>query len=432
MMKPGRMKVLVVLLVLSLLAISISGCGQVNHLIDRLITETTETTDEDAADRDKGSSTTTRSKYFVDILPGEDPPLESQSDDVQELVLDEQFDLRVQTCLMQGVDAYSLEIDMSDCLDMYVVYEDQVDMLVQRLVDVYEHIYMQDPMMFYFNGAMKVGYELQSGWSQRQVANLTVSLQRHNVYENATPQELEATSARIQEEADRIAQLAGADRSDWEKMLVIHDELVRRIVYDTDLDQEKNQVASALLDGLTLCKGYAQAFQLVCDRLGLDCQIISGRSGGIEHAWNLVKLDGKHYHVDVTHDDPVPDRGPNAPVDHRHFLRSDAAMRETHQWDADVYPACPDDGVHYFRQNDLYVHDRNALNQKIQQFLVVNDFSDNRDDHLELLYLGEDLPDSGQLDQIFKQVVENSNLRISFSYHLSSGKNVLQIIVLAG
>ena len=44
------------------------------------------------------------------------------------------------------------------------------------------------------------------------------------------------------------------------------------------------------------------------DYQGIDCKVISGTANGGGHAWNKVKLEGDYYYIDVTWDDPVPDR----------------------------------------------------------------------------------------------------------------------------
>jgi hypothetical protein len=414
-----------------MLLISLAGCLAVdNYLSNFYDKDSTESTEYQNAVSETDDSSTTESRFFIDVRPGSTNN-ESETDESRsDLQLDDNFDSLVEACLISGINKYSLQIDLTECLVNYTVTENQIDNLVERLVEILEKIFMQDPLLFYLDGAMQIGYELQTAWGQRELSSLTVELQRLPEYEGLPADEIESVQIRLTQEAAAIAELTGSGRSDWEKMLIIHDELIRRISYDTSLDQAVNNTASALLNGITLCKGYAQSFKLVCDVLGLECLVISGQSEGIEHAWNLVRLDDNYYHIDVTHDDPVPDRGTNASVDHRHFLRSDAVMSETHVWNPAKYPESSLDGSHYYKQNNLTVSDIEELSQKIRQFLLISDFSDAREDNLELLFTGKNKPDSNELDQIFKQEVNNSGLNLSISYHLSEGKNVLQIIVL--
>lgn len=63
-----------------------------------------------------------------------------------------------------------------------------------------------------------------------------------------------------------------------------------------------------------ICSGYAQAFKVICDRVGIPCVLVDGfvynnPNGG--HMWNYVKVEDEWYAVDVTWNDPfVPEIGP--------------------------------------------------------------------------------------------------------------------------
>ncbi|MBR1535113.1 MAG: hypothetical protein IJ639_12160 [Ruminococcus sp.] len=67
----------------------------------------------------------------------------------------------------------------------------------------------------------------------------------------------------------------------------------------------------AIHNGDAVCNGYAQAFELLCKCVGLDCVYIVGGAGtnsmswaeSTLHAWNAVCLSGKWYMVDTTWDD---------------------------------------------------------------------------------------------------------------------------------
>lgn len=72
-----------------------------------------------------------------------------------------------------------------------------------------------------------------------------------------------------------------------------------------EINNRMNQnAASALVGGRAQCSGYAAAFKMLCDEVGIFCIIASGRADfeGAHgpHAWNVVRVDGKTYHVDVT------------------------------------------------------------------------------------------------------------------------------------
>lgn len=59
-----------------------------------------------------------------------------------------------------------------------------------------------------------------------------------------------------------------------------------------------------------VCQGYAYAFKYLCDKIGIDCVVVTGDlcqtySDPGPHAWNAVELDGKWYGVDVTSNDSL-------------------------------------------------------------------------------------------------------------------------------
>ena len=61
----------------------------------------------------------------------------------------------------------------------------------------------------------------------------------------------------------------------------------------------------ALVNHSSVCQGYAETMFYLLKKAGLSCAIASSQN--INHAWNIVKVNGKWYHVDATWDDPVWD-----------------------------------------------------------------------------------------------------------------------------
>jgi hypothetical protein len=107
----------------------------------------------------------------------------------------------------------------------------------------------------------------------------------------------------------------------------------------------------ALLDRTAVCDGYAAAYSYLLDKVGIESDLCVSES--LEHAWNIVYLDGKAYHVDVTWDDKIQDV--TGKVDHENFLRSTNGIIETgHIEDGVVdYNTSPSDTTYdnYYWQN---------------------------------------------------------------------------------
>ena len=118
-----------------------------------------------------------------------------------------------------------------------------------------------------------------------------------------------------------LAQIpAGA--SDFDKARILHDYLVLTCAYDEEnynagtIPAASYSAYGALVNHVAVCNGYTLAYQKLCQAAGLECQVVRG----VNHAWNVVKIDGQWYHVDTTWDDPVPNR-PNT-TRYTYFLLS--------------------------------------------------------------------------------------------------------------
>ncbi|MBR4078591.1 MAG: hypothetical protein IKK29_00095 [Christensenellaceae bacterium] len=81
------------------------------------------------------------------------------------------------------------------------------------------------------------------------------------------------------------------------------DPLANSILSEHGLSHESNirrTAYGALIDGTSVCTGYAKAFQLVCDFAGIECWTIDGTVDEVGHEWNAVFIDGEKYYVDLT------------------------------------------------------------------------------------------------------------------------------------
>lgn len=69
-----------------------------------------------------------------------------------------------------------------------------------------------------------------------------------------------------------------------------------------------------------VCEGYARAFMVLCQRLGIPCVLVDGDAKTTpqetpkSHMWNYVQVDGNWYGVDVTWNDPYDRNNPTAAV----------------------------------------------------------------------------------------------------------------------
>ncbi|MCR5522886.1 MAG: hypothetical protein K6F64_04535 [Clostridia bacterium] len=103
-----------------------------------------------------------------------------------------------------------------------------------------------------------------------------------------------------------IAGLDGSALSDAEKALIIHDRIATLCEYDLKLgaeDQRSFTAYGCLVNRTSVCEGYVKAYIYALDKIGIK----SYAAEAANHAWNMVTIGGKDYHVDITSDDPTTD-----------------------------------------------------------------------------------------------------------------------------
>ena len=100
----------------------------------------------------------------------------------------------------------------------------------------------------------------------------------------------------------------GGSPDEYEVALWLHDWLITHVNYDYTYSHF--EAADALLRGSAVCLGYAEAYRMLLDEMGIESILVEGdviKNGQIDpdsHAWNLVRIRGQWTHVDCTWDDP--------------------------------------------------------------------------------------------------------------------------------
>lgn len=112
------------------------------------------------------------------------------------------------------------------------------------------------------------------------------------------------------EKLDKVLKELDLDgKSDYEKCKEIMWWIAKNVKYDTHYNgspeipaktKHPHDMTGAVLDGYCVCDGYAGVFYYMANAAGLPVLYDDGKfySGG--HAWNLVKIDGKYYYIDLT------------------------------------------------------------------------------------------------------------------------------------
>ena len=202
-----------------------------------------------------------------------------------------------------------------------------------RINDVTNAVYYDNPDFFWLDSSYRYSYNTQG-----QVLGLRVNF-------NETADRYDESKRKFDAAADKLIREAQKLSSAVEQEKYLHDRLLDMVEYD--LNASNNQSAySALVDGRSVCAGYARAFQYLMMKLGIPCYYCVGVAGE-DHAWNIVALDGGFYNVDLAWNDPIDN--PKGNYHYEYFNLTDDQIFYDHQRRelSRNLPACDAKGMGY-------------------------------------------------------------------------------------
>lgn len=131
--------------------------------------------------------------------------------------------------------------------------------------------------------------------------------------------------AYIDKELASIKNVVAEGKDVETKALILHDYIAKTYEYDVEFIYANDKVGDSFTSGgllknrIGVCQAYAYLYMYVLNLFDIPCTTVG--SEAMNHMWNLVSINGKYYHVDITWDDPTPDL--LGCVEHSHFLLSD-------------------------------------------------------------------------------------------------------------
>lgn len=192
---------------------------------------------------------------------------------------------------------------------------------VSEAGDTFFQILNQHPELFYVSGSVRYSYNPTTN----MITSYTVSYL-------GTEEEIRQQQETFEQSVDAALEQVETSMSNVEKALVVHDYLVLNCEYDKEnLDNNtvpdvSHSAYGAMVNQVAVCDGYSKAYAYIMEgKLGISCDIVS--SDSMNHAWNMISIDGNWYHVDATWDDPTWDSIGRAV--HSYFLLSDTVISDS-------------------------------------------------------------------------------------------------------
>lgn len=161
-------------------------------------------------------------------------------------------------------------------------------------------------------------------------------------WEAGSPEGLSGNDRKVYDAAEKILdEILQDGMTDLEKEEAVYRWLVNNVDYDfthQDIVAETPRTSyepyGGLVGRMAVCLGYATSFQLLMDLTGVECITVVGAAFNSEedHAWNMVRLNGEWYCVDVTWDANGREQL-GGDYEWRYFNITSDEMAQMHQWD---------------------------------------------------------------------------------------------------
>ena len=164
------------------------------------------------------------------------------------------------------------------------------------------------------------------------------------------------------------------DKTEEEKLLYIHDFICGNVRYDKLKKEYSHEILGPLGQSVGVCEGIAKSVKLLCDALGVWCIVAVSDNNpekGIKyrHTWNVVRLEGKYYHLDATFDNSL---GEPEDIRYDYFLLSDKQHFRDHEPVIWPVPACGDGDRFYYKTRRLSLTKPEDVRRRAAQALKKN------------------------------------------------------------
>lgn len=191
-------------------------------------------------------------------------------------------------------------------------------------------VYLDNPELFWYKDYFNYTYWDEPGQGMDITFGSYYDLESVPVYQ-------QQVEARIEEFLATVPLTA----TSYEKAQLAYVWLANQSVYEYCAHDQI--ITSTLLEGHSVCAGYARTYQVLLERMGIPCATLHGYNDSDPeegHLWNIVSIGGVTGYVDVTWGDMD-----DGDVDPQYFFFNDKLLEQIgHHIDADdqaKVPPCP-------------------------------------------------------------------------------------------
>lgn len=223
--------------------------------------------------------------------------------------------------IYNGLSQLQTEIDVRHLRLNLLNEQDKID-----VQDTYSAVVNENPSIFYLEAGFSVNYN-------RFTYAVTYIIPNYK----ANAEELKVVFE--QKTAEILSKTISDGMTDEEKVLSIHDYIVRTCEYNYgEQSMDDHTAYGIIVKKLGVCQSYALAYNYLLSLVGIETRFCiseyiydndGNTTGGMGHGWSTIKLNDNWYHVDITWDDPnygSEELNSKSFVIHDFFLLSDEAL----------------------------------------------------------------------------------------------------------
>ncbi len=292
----------------------------------------------------------------------------TKDEDTEEIATEEEITYEPLVTRLNQTSYYFYE-QLKD--DYKVIYDEIYDSLASMkdevivsttdesiLKQIFDLVMFDHPEIFYVSG-----YQYS-----RYLAGDTVSKIGFSGKYDMSVSQVKENYEIINEITDLIMTQVSQYDDEYYKAKYLYEYLIDETEYELDCENNQN-ICSVFLNKVSVCQGYAKAYQFLLQKAGMTASLVSGQAKEEGHAWDFVEVNGNFYYVDPTWGDAsyiVSDEISNVidedsfdyGVNYDYFLVTTDDIQKTHTFDGlELYPECTSTEDNYYVRENLYLEE---------------------------------------------------------------------------
>ena len=273
----------------------------------------------------------------------------------------------------------------------------------------------EDYSLYYLNNEYSIYRNMANGFASSVEVAYTHS-----------PTEINVIDLETERAATRLIQQLQPTMNNYDVVKYFHDYLILNCTYD-EAAEYNHMAYGALVDGKAVCEGYAKAFAYLCDRVGIENLLVTGMSAD-KHMWNMVKIDGEWYHIDVTQDD-LNKELLNDLILYEYFLANDKIVKSHMTIDTDLYVPPVSNGTryYYFNRENTYITGLSDIDSKVKSTFIRA--SKAKQSYVQFKFSSDELNDVGT-DLLLDDLIEGregSMHRLLSEVNSETGMSIISV-----